>query len=105
VEVFSNKQKKVLFSLLVSALAISLYLPAEASKAKPADIETLDQIWQQYDIPCRQGDQNACLLRDKYHMTIKQNFPNAVRAMCPPDMKRTWFETGRKAMAVGCILP
>ncbi|NOL45983.1 MAG: hypothetical protein HF560_00190 [Synechococcus sp. MIT S9220] len=96
---------KVLFSLLASAVAISLYLPAEASKAKPADIETLDQIWQQYDIPCRQGDQNACLLRDQYHMTIKQNFPNAVRAMCPPDMKRTWFETGRKAMAAGCMLP
>ncbi|QNJ23978.1 hypothetical protein SynMITS9220_02700 [Synechococcus sp. MIT S9220] len=38
-------------------------------------------------------------------MTIKQNFPNAVRAMCPPDMKRTWFETGRKAMAAGCMLP
>ena len=96
---------KVLFSLLTSAVAISLYLPAEASKGKPADIEMLDQIWQQYDIPCSQGDQNACLLRDKYQMTIKQNFPNAVRAMCPPETKRTWFKTGRKAMAVGCILP
>ena len=96
---------KILFSLLASTVAISLYLPAKASNEKPADIETLDQIWQQYDIPCRQGDLNACLLRDKYHMTIKQNFPNAVRAVCPPDVRRTWFETGRKGMAAGCIMP
>ena len=93
---------KVLFSLITSAVAISLYMPAEASRGLPADIETLDRLWQQYNASCKQGDQKACQLRDNYQEIIKQNFPNAVPAACPPSIKRVWFETGRKGMAAGC---
>ena len=93
---------KVLFSFIATAVAISLYLPAEASSETPADIETLDRLWQQYHTSCRKGAQKACQLRDNYRIIIKQNFPNAVPAFCPPDMKRVWFETGRKGINAGC---
>jgi len=93
---------KVLFSLIASAVAINLYMPAEASRGLPADIETLDRLWQQYNASCKQGNQNACQLRDNYQEIIKQQFPNAVPAACPPSIKRVWFETGRKGMAAGC---
>ena len=79
-----------------------LLLPANASRGLPADIETLDRLWQQYHMSCRQGDKNACQLRDNYQAIIKQNFPNAVPASCPPGIKRVWFETGRDGMRVGC---
>ena len=52
-------------------------MPAEASRGSPADIETLDRLWQQYNASCNQGDQKACQLRDNYQAIIKQNFPNA----------------------------
>ena len=93
---------KILFSLITSAAAISLYIPAEASKGMPADIETLDRLWQQYNISCKKGVQKACQLREKYREIIKQNFPNAVPASCPAEMKRVWFETGREGMGAGC---
>ncbi|WP_170955726.1 hypothetical protein [Synechococcus sp. UW140] len=44
---------KILFSLIASAAAISFHIPAEASKGIPADIETLDRLWQQYNISCK----------------------------------------------------
>ena len=93
---------KVLFALIASAMSISLYMPAEASRDLPTDIETLDRLWQQYNASCKQGNQNACQLRDNYQEIIKQQFPNAVPAACPPSIKRVWFETGRKGMAAGC---
>ena len=92
---------KVLFSLIASAVAIGLYMPAEASRGMPADIETLDRLWQKYNASCEQ-EQQSCELRDEYQRIIKQNFPNAVPAYCPPGIKRVWFETGRNGMRIGC---
>ena len=87
---------KVLFLFIASALAASLHVPAQASRGLPADIETLDQLWQQYNMSCKQGNQNACELKDTYQRIIKQNFPNAVPAMCPDNIRRGWFKTGRE---------
>lgn len=93
---------KVLFLLIASAVAISVYMPAEANRDLPADIETVDRLWQQYNASCKQGNKKACEQRDTYQEIIKQNFPNAVPAACPQSIKRVWFETGRKGMAAGC---
>ena len=93
---------KVLFLFIASALATSLHMQAQASRGLPADIESLDQLWQQYNTSCNQGNQNACELKDTYQRIIKQNFPNAAPAMCPDNIKRVWFETGRDGMAAGC---
>ena len=93
---------KVLFLFIASALVASLHVPAQASRGLPADIETLDQLWQQYNMSCKQGNQNACELKDTYQRIIKQNFPNAVPAMCPDNIRRVWFKTGREGMAAGC---
>ena len=95
------KHMKVLFSLIASAAAMVFYIPAEASRGMPADIETLDRLWQQYNASCEQ-EQKSCELRDEYQRIIKQSFPNAVPAACPPSINRVWFETGRKGMAAGC---
>jgi len=93
---------KILFFSLASALAISLQISAEASRGLPADLESLDQLWQTYNAACKQGEQRACQLKEKYREIIKQNFPNAVPAACPPNVKRVWFESGRQGMASGC---
>ena len=93
---------KVLFSLITSAMAISLYMPSEASWGLPANIETIDRLWQRYNASCKQGDQKAYQLRDNYQEIVKQNFPHAVSPSCPQSIKRVWFETGRKGMAAGC---
>ena len=91
---------KVLFAFIASAAALGLYIPAEASRGMPADIETLDRLWQQYNASCEQ-EQQSCEPRDEYQRIIKQNFPNAVPAACPPSINRAWFETGRKGTAAG----
>ena len=79
-------------------------MPAEASRGMPKDIKTLDRIWQQSNVSCKKGDQKAYKLRDNYREIIKQNFPNAVPASCPPGIERVWFETERKVMAAGCVI-
>ena len=94
---------RTLIPLIAAAATItSLSLPVQASRGMPAELEMLDRLWRQYNTVCRLGDQKACQLRDNYQDIIKQNFPNAVAASCPPPMERVWFETGRKGMAVGC---
>ena len=93
---------KLLFALIAASVASSQWSSAQASRGFPADIETLDQLWQQYNTSCRQGNPRACELRGTYEQIIKQKFPNAVPAYCPPNIKRTWFETGRQGMAAGC---
>ena len=93
---------KIPFTFIATATALSFFMAAHASRGLPTDIETLDRLWQQYNISCNKGDQKACQMRDNYKGIIRQNFPNAVPAACPQSMKRVWFETGRKGMAAGC---
>lgn len=93
---------KAPFTFIAIATTLSFCIAAHASRGLPADIETLDRLWQQYNISCNKRDQKACQLRDNYKAIIKQNFPNAVPAACPPSIKRVWFETGRAGMAAGC---
>jgi hypothetical protein len=93
---------QLLFALIAASMASSQWSSAQASRGLPADIETLDQLWQENNSSCRQGDPRACELRENFRQIIKQQFPNAVPASCPPNIKRTWFETGRQGMAAGC---
>lgn len=98
----SFPMRKLVPSIAAAVTITHLSVPLQASRGMPTDLETFDRLWQQYNTACRQGDQRACQLRDNYQDIIKQNFPNAVPASCPPPITRVWFETGRKGMAAGC---
>jgi len=91
-----------LFALIAASVASTQVLPVQAGRGLPADIETLDQLWRQYNASCGQGNPDACELRENYQRIIKKQFPNAVPAYCPQNINRTWFESGRQGMAAGC---